>query len=282
MLLSSFFVAKNLIRNNKYRVLYERLMESKPILKGDSVQCACCGYSFDSFFTYKAERKVALYTSNIKLQKFIKILLPHLSKPVYKLENEVCPVCSSLGQHRHLFYYLNELSAEYNGEANDVKLLHFAPEQFMKDFFLSVRNINYYDCDLFRRDTLYIENITKLSFQDNFFDIIICSHVLEHIIDDIAAMRELLRVLKPNGVAFLMIPYNLERTIEDPQASTAQKRLAIYNQTDHVREYSSDDFVNRLNKIGFTVNISSVNIINQSIVDRFRLRDSIFICTKES
>ncbi|WP_298432764.1 class I SAM-dependent methyltransferase [Geobacter sp.] len=250
------------------------------MLKGDSVQCACCGYSFDSFFTYKAERKVALYASNIKIQKLLKVLLPHLNKPVYKLENEVCPVCFSLGQHRHLFYYINELSAEYTCEASDVKLLHFAPEQFMKDFFLSNKNIHYYDCDLFRRDTLYIENITKLSFQDNFFDIIICSHVLEHIIDDITAMRELLRVLKPNGVAFLMVPCNVDNTIEDPQVNTAQRRLAAYKQTDHVREYSSDDFINRLSKVGFTVNTSCVDRINTNIVNKLRLRDSIFICRK--
>ena len=47
---------------------------------------------------------------------------------------------------------------------------------------------------------------TKLPFADNHFDKIIASEVLEHVPDDIAAYRELARVLKPGGTMAVTIP----------------------------------------------------------------------------
>lgn len=54
-------------------------------------------------------------------------------------------------------------------------------------------------------------NITYMNFEDNLFDVIICSHVLEHIIDDRKAMRELFRVLRPKGFAILQVPISKEK-----------------------------------------------------------------------
>ena len=51
------------------------------------------------------------------------------------------------------------------------------------------------------------QDCTKLSFDDNTFDLIISQDVLEHIPDTKQALFELFRVIKPNGAAVIMIPF---------------------------------------------------------------------------
>ena len=43
---------------------------------------------------------------------------------------------------------------------------------------------------------------------DSSFDIVICTEVLEHVSNPFLAVAEILRLLKPNGVAFFSAPFN--------------------------------------------------------------------------
>ena len=54
-------------------------------------------------------------------------------------------------------------------------------------------------------------DITYIKFKNNYFDFIICNHVLEHIKDDQKAMRELFRVLRPVSVGFKVDLYNVKK-----------------------------------------------------------------------
>jgi ubiquinone/menaquinone biosynthesis C-methylase UbiE len=56
-------------------------------------------------------------------------------------------------------------------------------------------------------------NITSLPFKDASFDKIICSEVLEHILDDRQAIKELVRVLKDKGTLAVSVPSYLPETI---------------------------------------------------------------------
>lgn len=49
-------------------------------------------------------------------------------------------------------------------------------------------------------------SVTRLPFQDGAFDVVICSEVLEHIPDCRAAVRELVRVLRPGGNLVVSVP----------------------------------------------------------------------------
>lgn len=53
---------------------------------------------------------------------------------------------------------------------------------------------------------LTVADITKLPFRDNYFDVVICSEVLEHIPDEKKAMEEIIRVLKPDHPLIVSVP----------------------------------------------------------------------------
>jgi len=50
------------------------------------------------------------------------------------------------------------------------------------------------------------QDLTKLPFQDGRFDVIYCYHVLEHINNDAAALREMARVLRSGGILYIGFP----------------------------------------------------------------------------
>ena len=60
---------------------------------------------------------------------------------------------------------------------------------------------------------LILGNTMKLPFKDGSFDKIICSEVLEHVIDDEQGVRELLRVLKDDGDLAVSVPTWFPETV---------------------------------------------------------------------
>ena len=94
-----------------------------------------------------------------------------------------------------------------------------------------------------------------MPFEQNSFDFILCNHVLEHIIDDTKAMKELFRVLNLNGTAIVQVPINQnsKKTFEDNSITDKKERIIKFGQYDHVRIYGLD-FFNDLKSVGFNVN----------------------------
>jgi SAM-dependent methyltransferase len=58
-----------------------------------------------------------------------------------------------------------------------------------------------------QRIRAYTGSITNLPFENESYDLIICSDVIEHITDDARAVAELARVLAPDGTLILTVPY---------------------------------------------------------------------------
>jgi len=88
-------------------------------------------------------------------------------------------------------------------------------------------------------------NITNISESDNSFDLIICYHILEHIEDDHAAMKELYRVLKKGGSCIIQTPFKDGEISEDDKIKTAEDRIKYFGQEDHQRIYSVDGLKER-------------------------------------
>jgi SAM-dependent methyltransferase len=97
-------------------------------------------------------------------------------------------------------------------------------------------------------------NVLDIPFPDNSFDLVICNHLLEHVPNDMDAMKELLRVLKVGGEAILQVPIskNSAKTIEDWSVTTPEERERAFGQFDHVRIYGQD-YTDRLTLAGFKV-----------------------------
>ena len=74
---------------------------------------------------------------------------------------------------------------------------------------------------------------------------LVCYHVLEHVPDDAAAMRELARVLAPGGVGLVQVPIRFGMPTDEDLSADEAERVRRFGQHDHVRYYG-DDFEQRL------------------------------------
>ncbi len=164
----------------------------------------------------------------------------------------ICPKCRSHDRERLCRLYIeNETDLVHA----DKKVLHIAPEPNLRKWLSGNTKLQYVCGDLFPRDDQTVElDATNINYSDNSFDVIICSHVLEHIPDDLKAMQELYRVLKVGGWGVLQVPISIsiDKTYEDFSVTTPEERKRVFGQADHVRIYARD-YVDRLKAAGFTV-----------------------------
>ncbi|MBR9757483.1 MAG: class I SAM-dependent methyltransferase [Algicola sp.] len=165
--------------------------------------------------------------------------------------NVLSPSTLSLERHRLLWLYLKNETSWFS---ENLKVLHFAPEQAFYKRFRALPNISYTTTDLNSPLADVKADICNLPFKDNSYDVILCNHVLEHIPDDTKAMQELYRVMKPGGWGIFQIPQDLNRTttFEDNSITDKKARAKIFGQYDHVRIYGRDYF-DKLRAIGFEV-----------------------------
>ena len=133
-------------------------------------------------------------------------------------------------------------------------MLHIAPEPAIEQRLRECPGLDYLTADLADTRAMIEMDITDIQFADDTFDFIYCNHVLEHIPDDRLAIRELRRVLRPDGMAVIMVPVLPGATVEDPTLSDPEERARRFGQPDHFRIYGSD-FTERLTECGFAVQL---------------------------
>ena len=157
-----------------------------------------------------------------------------------------CPACNATPRHRLLTLLLDRDGLIPAGS----DILHFAAERFMGPVIHRTGPRSYVTADLKPGFDLQL-NIEKLALADQSFDVVICSHVLEHV-DDRQALREIHRVLRPGGRAILMVPIieGWDATYEDTAISDYRKRKLHFGGGTHVRFYGRD-FRDRITATGF-------------------------------
>jgi SAM-dependent methyltransferase len=104
-------------------------------------------------------------------------------------------------------------------------------------------------------------DLTELSLESNQFDVLLCNHVLEHIHDDAAAIREIYRVCKPGGQAVITVPTRPGITDYDPTVRNPDERKKRFGQADHVRYYGRDSLPITLGVPGFVVDVVDMHIV---------------------
>lgn len=172
--------------------------------------------------------------------------------------------------------------------SEELRILHVAPERGVERWLRARVAGSYVSVDLENPASVRAD-LTCLPFPTGTFDLVLCSHVLEHIPDDRAAMREMWRVLDERGRALIQSPVNYDQgwgTYEDPAERDPARRAARFSQTDHMRVYGPD-IVTRLEGEGFEVVVERWPVGEQAKATRLGLwprlgplRNEIFVATR--
>ena len=194
--------------------------------------------------------------------------------------NAQCPTCGALERHRFVWMFLHDRTKLFDGRQK--RMLHIAPEPSLSARFATVKSLDYVTGDLYNPAASIRLDITNMpEVADNSVDVLYCSHVLEHVADDRAAMREFVRVLSPSGWAILLVPIMAPHTVEDPSITDPKERERLFGQHDHVRRYGPD-FADRLEEAGFDVRTHRASEVLGKRLDRYAVTADewpIYYCT---
>ncbi|WGV27610.1 class I SAM-dependent methyltransferase [Halotia branconii] len=185
-------------------------------------------------------------------------------------------------RHRLIWLFFERYTNLF--DLNKKKMLHIAPEYSFQRRLERMNTIDYLTADISKPSATVKMDITDIRYPDNTFDVIYCSHVLEHVLDDKKAMRELHRVLTNKGWAVLQVPIiNLETTYEDSSITDPNERLKAFGHPEHVRCYGKQDYEQRLVDAGFNVKrIKALEFVSQEEIEKMRVssKEDVFFCTK--
>jgi SAM-dependent methyltransferase len=186
-----------------------------------------------------------------------------------------CPQCRSVERHRLAYLLLHErLTGPH-------RTLHVAPEPSIASWLRQISS-DYLSIDLYA-PAMRKMDLTSLELPNASMSLVWCSHVLEHIPEDQAAIREIFRVLSPCGIAVLQVPILPGPTFEDPSITDPEERRRYFYQHDHVRNYGLD-FVDRLVQCGFHVEVLHGGALSKDALLRCRtsyaMTNEIFFCQK--
>ncbi|PQE00643.1 methyltransferase type 11 [Mycobacterium sp. EPG1] len=193
-----------------------------------------------------------------------------------------CMRCGAVERHRLTWLFFERRTNLLDGHPKDV--LHVAPEPQFEKLLKPAIGPSYITADLFDPSAMVRMDVTNIEYPDNTFDVVYCSHVLEHVDDDLKAMSEFLRVLKPSGWAVLSVPISAAKTFEDPSVTDPAERLRLFGQEDHVRRYGPD-YIDRLKSVGFKVTvINPEDFLEAAEISEMAVGpnrgEQIFFCTK--
>ncbi len=219
------------------------------------VACPCCGWQGHEFRT--------------------------IDCGTFVVHHAECPNCMAHERHRMLDLYLKRIDSGFF--QREGRVLHFAPEAQVRSLIMRNPKLTYlmtdYALHMVKKfpDPGMQTDMQCIGLADNSLDALFCLHVLEHVPDDRKGIHEMHRVLKPGGVAYIMVPLMMEwsETVEfgapDP---------LIYG---HVRGYSANDFQDRLAPFEYE-EIMPASFLSQEELRRHRIpwnSQIIYRCTKK-
>jgi SAM-dependent methyltransferase len=187
--------------------------------------------------------------------------------------NTNCPRCLCIHRYRSLAAILDAATDCFSPEN---AVIEVAPVRSFQAYCLwRKQNKNYLSFDL-EKFGMEKGDITAMHYAAESCDYFLCFHVLEHVPDDSAAIREIFRVLRPGGQAVLQVPvdYSLDETVEYGRPNPLE--------TGHVRRYSQAGFLGRLTAQGFDVCAPSVgDYFSEDEINHYGFNvEKIYIATK--
>lgn len=192
-----------------------------------------------------------------------------------------CNNCGSLERHRLVWLYFMAEIKLFDGSR--YRMLEVAPTRGLSRTMMQAGNLDYHTIDL-EYEAKQKMDVQKMTFPDGHFDGVYASHVLEHVQDDIQAMREIYRVIKPGGWAVLQVPLSAGLTVEHvASVSDENDRRRVYGQRDHRRAYGSLDYRSRLQAQGFAVRVDPyARQLGPEVCRKYglQMQEDIYFCRK--
>lgn len=229
-----------------------QFIESNCLNRTHDYFCLLCGSNIDGFVPHGED--LELFNSHHIIGGGIR-------------GNARCPVCNGIDRYRWCFYVISHYTDILTTPCS---ILHFAPERTISDLIQTNNQCFYVTADIDKNMAMLAIDATDIPFQSESFDYVIANHILEHIPDDTAALSEIHRVLKDDGVAIISFPICTDDvTYEDETITSEDERLIRFGHKGHVRIYGTD-YMERLNKAGFSVEIKSPkDELPQYMIERF-------------
>ncbi len=126
-------------------------------------------------------------------------------------EHARCPACGALERQRLQYLVMEEVLKDM--DTRQMSMLHAVPEKIFIDKLRATFG-HYVTTGVSGKSMDFRFDLTSIPFTEATFDVFFASHVLENVANDLLAMREVQRVLKPGGFAFLPVPVIGVKTIE--------------------------------------------------------------------
>jgi SAM-dependent methyltransferase len=151
--------------------------------------------------------------------------------------NVFCPRCGAYERHRAAAYYLRVTNILRGHKT----ALEIGPGMIRAyKHVLEGAGLSYMSLDVWPGLGDVQGDVVAAPLATGSFDLIVCSHVLEHVSDDYRALEEIRRMMAPGGLVLLQLPYDDRRfeTFEHHIALTCNIESGSYY--GHVREYGLD------------------------------------------
>ncbi|SKB94836.1 Methyltransferase domain-containing protein [Lachnospiraceae bacterium] len=165
----------------------------------------------------------------------------------------ICPECLSADRDRMIVSFLLKDGLPF--APYGTRVLQIAPSPAI-DFWINYycEQVSYESTDLYMQGVSFKSDIQDMNaVPDNTYDYVICSHVLEHVRDDVKALQELRRILKYKGKVVFLVPVNLNQDeIDEEWGLSEAENWRRFGQGDHCRCYSKKGLLERLESV-FTV-----------------------------
>ena len=178
-------------------------------------------FSKFSDFCNKDMDEKAINENREVLDSSIQLFAECLDDIVKKYKNNKCeyscPLCGSSDRDRMIIQYLKNIGIDESKE--ETKVLHIAPSIAIDNWIrINCPHISYETTDLFMDGVTFKSDVQDMNMiSDEYYDVIICSHVLEHVEDDNKALSEFKRILKKDGQLIFLVPIDLSSDVIDEE-----------------------------------------------------------------
>ncbi len=236
-------------------------------------KCICCGNQV----LYKP-----IQSSHIKNKKKYNVEI-HILETMNQKEY-FCPYCGANDRDRMIVAFMQRLGLDRN--CHKELLLQFAPSEGI-DYWIKKNcfSLTYHTTDLYVKEVTFTSDIQDMvQIEDEKYDYIVCSHVLEHVQDDRKAMRELYRILKNDGLCMFLVPISLDLDrIDEEWELSEEENWKRFGQGDHCRRYAKQELIERLKETGFFVYCLGKSYFGEYIYRENALIDTstLYVLTKE-